>query len=132
MEFRCSIMANTLEQSPGVLFVAQAFHTRNNLAKVAIIAGDLLFSESLQPMKKILTAVVIILTILTSCKKKEYDIVIRNGMVYDGLGGAPVMTDLAIQGDSIAFIGDLSDAKGKKEIDAKGLAVAPGFINMLS
>lgn len=82
-------------------------------------------------MKKIFT-VIVILTILTSCKKKEYDIIIRNGTIYNGLGGTPVMADLAIQGDSIAFIGDLSDAEGKKEIDAKGLAVAPGFINMLS
>src|SRR5690349_21942516 len=82
-------------------------------------------------MKKLLT-IVIILTALISCRKREYDIIIRNGTIYDGLGGTPVSADLAIQGDSIAFIGDLSDAEGKKEIDAKGLAVAPGFINMLS
>src|SRR5690606_9539876 len=41
-------------------------------------------------------------------------------------------TDLGIQGDKIAFIGDLKDAAGKLEIDAEGLAVSPGFINMLS
>src|SRR5690349_16784771 len=67
-----------------------------------------------------------------SCKKKEYDVVIRNGTVYDGLGGKPLNADVAIQGDTIAFVGDLSGAVGKKEIDAKGMAVAPGFINMLS
>ncbi len=60
-----------------------------------------------------------------------YDLVIRNGMLYDGTGQAPVMGDLAISGDSIAALGRLSDT-GRVEIDARGLAVAPGFINMLS
>ena len=62
----------------------------------------------------------------------EYDIIIRNGTVYDGSGTAPYQGDVAIQGDTIAKIGDLDDAHGKTEIDADGLAVAPGFINMLS
>jgi N-acyl-D-amino-acid deacylase len=69
---------------------------------------------------------------LASCQKKEYSIIIRNGTVYDGSGAPSVVTDIGIQGDTIAFIGDLSGAVGKKEIDAKGLAVTPGFINMLS
>ncbi|HEX9653366.1 MAG TPA: D-aminoacylase [bacterium] len=62
----------------------------------------------------------------------EYDLIIRNGTVYDGSGSAPVVADLAIQADTIAAIGILSEAHGKEEIDAAGLAVAPGFINMLS
>ena len=62
----------------------------------------------------------------------EYDVVIRNGMVYDGSGGAPTRADVAIAGDTIAAIGDLSGAKGTLEIDAANRAVAPGFINMLS
>lgn len=61
-----------------------------------------------------------------------YDIIVRQGNVYDGSGSKPVVTDIGIRGDTIAFIGDLSSAIAKKEIDAKGLAVAPGFINMLS
>ena len=81
-------------------------------------------------MKKLLFLLLLIATI--SCKKKEYDVVIRGGNVYDGSGNAPVVADVAIQSDTIAFIGDLSDATGKKEIDATGLAVSPGFINMLS
>jgi N-acyl-D-amino-acid deacylase len=61
-----------------------------------------------------------------------YDIVVRNGTIYDGRGGAPFSGDVAIAGDSIAAVGLLRDARGRKEIDAGGLAVAPGFINMLS
>lgn len=63
---------------------------------------------------------------------KRYDVVIRNGTVYDGGGGAPVQADVAISGDRIAAFGDLGDAGAELEIDATGLAVAPGFINMLS
>lgn len=61
-----------------------------------------------------------------------HDIVIRGGVIYDGEGGEPQRADLAIDGDRIAAIGDLSGVRGKQEIDASGLAVAPGFINMLS
>lgn len=72
------------------------------------------------------------ITLFTGCQKKEYDLVIRGGTVYDGAGKPGVLTDVAIQADTVASIGDLTNAVGKKEIDAKGLAVSPGFINMLS
>ncbi len=62
----------------------------------------------------------------------HYDTIIRHGTIYDGTGGAPVTGDLAIQGDTIAAIGELGKAKGTQEVDARGLAVAPGFVNMLS
>ena len=62
----------------------------------------------------------------------EYDVIIRNGNVYDGNGSAAVVADIAISGDRIASIGDHSADSGTLEIDATGLAVAPGFINMLS
>lgn len=61
-----------------------------------------------------------------------YDIIVRNGLIYDGSGGEPYPADLAINGDRIVAIGDLGDKHGKTEIDAEGLAVAPGFINVLS
>ena len=61
-----------------------------------------------------------------------YDVLIRNGTVYDGSGGEPVLADVAINGDVIVGVGSLPDARGRTEIDAAGLAVAPGFINMLS
>lgn len=74
----------------------------------------------------------IAIALLISCKRQEYDVVIRGGTVYDGSGKSGVISDIGITGDTVAYIGDLSEAVGKKEIDAKGLAVAPGFINMLS
>ena len=64
--------------------------------------------------------------------KPEFDVVIRGGTLYDGSGVEPVVADLAIDGDRIAAVGDLSGHTGRAEIDASGLAVAPGFINMLS
>ncbi len=60
-----------------------------------------------------------------------YDVVIRHGTIYDGSGGAPFVGDLAITGDSIAAIGNVP-GRGRAELDARGMAVAPGFINMLS
>ena len=69
---------------------------------------------------------------LASCKKQTYDVIIRGGTVYDGSGKPGMMADVGMNADTLAFIGDLKNAVGKKEIDAKGLAVAPGFINMLS
>ncbi len=61
-----------------------------------------------------------------------YDLVVRHGTVYDGSGGAPRLADVAVVGDSIVAVGDLGTARGRVEVDATGLAVAPGFINMLS
>lgn len=62
----------------------------------------------------------------------QYDLLIRNGTIYDGSGAPPVIGDVAISGDTIAAVGDLWDARAKRILDANGLAVAPGFINMLS
>lgn len=60
-----------------------------------------------------------------------YDVVIRNGTVYDGSGAAPRVADVAIRGDRIVAVGRVP-VQGAREIDAAGLAVSPGFINMLS
>jgi N-acyl-D-amino-acid deacylase len=62
----------------------------------------------------------------------RYDVVIRGGAVYDGSGSQPVTADVGIVRDSIAAVGDLSGARARITVDATGLAVAPGFINMLS
>ena len=68
--------------------------------------------------------------VLISCSQKEkFDTIIRNGMIYDGNGGEPYKGDIGINADTIAFIGDLSNASAKNEVDAKGNAVAPGFID---
>jgi N-acyl-D-aspartate/D-glutamate deacylase len=62
----------------------------------------------------------------------EFDVVLRGGRIYDGSGGAPYDADVAINGDRIVSIGDLGGARGRLDLDVAGLAVAPGFINMLS
>ena len=59
----------------------------------------------------------------------SYDLVIRNGNIVDGLGNNPRLADLAVDGDQIAEIGDISE-KGKREIDANGNAVTPGFVDL--
>src|SRR5258708_5443737 len=61
-----------------------------------------------------------------------FDVIIKGGIVYDGTGGEGHVADVAIRGDRIVGVGDFASAVTKKTIDARGLAVAPGFINMLS
>ncbi|MEH6620998.1 D-aminoacylase [Maribacter arcticus] len=69
----------------------------------------------------------------SSCTQSEtYDVLIKNGQLVDGSGQPSYIGDIAINGDTIAAIGNLDNAKGLQEIDATGLTVAPGFINMLS
>ncbi len=62
----------------------------------------------------------------------KYDVILRNGTIYDGSGQPPIVGDVAIQGDRVAAVGEVKNAQTGKEIDVKGLAVAPGFINILS
>ena len=71
--------------------------------------------------------------LLTACSSitPHYDTIIRNGMLYDGSGSPPVRGDLAIRGDRIAAIGTIRGT-ATHELDANGMAVSPGFINMLS
>ena len=72
------------------------------------------------------------LPVLLAACGPTYDVVIRHGTVYDGTGGVPAQADVAIRGDSIVAVGGAVRGRGRTEIDAAGLAVAPGFINMLS
>src|SRR6201984_1236706 len=72
------------------------------------------------------------LAFVSSAFAQDYDVIIRNGDVYDGSGGPVQHVDLVIKGDRIAGLGDFSKASAKTIINARGLAVAPGFINMLS
>ena len=82
--------------------------------------------------KSLWLAAVVAVTCRVAPGAAEYDLIIRNGTIYDGSGGRPYNGDVAINGDAIAAVGKLKDAKARREIDAKKLAVAPGFINMLS
>jgi N-acyl-D-amino-acid deacylase len=76
---------------------------------------------------------VAILAACISCTwAAEFDVLIRHGQIYDGSGKLPFRGDIAIVADRIVAVGTLTDAHGKTVIDADGLAVAPGFINMLS
>lgn len=82
--------------------------------------------------KKILLSIIFPL-ILCSCKgQPTFDVLIKNGTIVDGSGAPSFRSDLGISGDTIAAIGDLGNASAKKEIDASGKIIAPGFINMLS
>jgi len=81
------------------------------------------------------TLAILVLSLISAvaCQRPaEYDLILRGGDLYDGSGGSPQVADIAVRKDTIAAIGDLSKARGKVEINAKGLAVAPGFINMMS
>jgi N-acyl-D-amino-acid deacylase len=83
-------------------------------------------------MNKNISFFLIFFSVFYSCHNpKKYDTIIRHALIYDGNGGTPYAADLAIQGDSIAFIGDLKNTDAANNIEAGGLALAPGFINML-
>jgi N-acyl-D-amino-acid deacylase len=74
-----------------------------------------------------------LIIILSGCSgTQKYDILIRNGQIFDGSGSPSYTGDIGINADTIAALGDLRNVKGNTEINADGLAVAPGFINMLS
>ena len=77
----------------------------------------------------------LLLALIGACsdnKKKDYDVIIRNGLIYDGSGNIPISSDIGINGHFISLVGDLSNSTAENEINAEGMAVAPGFINMLS
>ncbi len=80
-------------------------------------------------MKKVLLLVALT---ISSCTTYDYDVIVRGGNVYDGSGSEAVRADVGIKNDRIAAIGNLKDKTAATEIDATGLAVSPGFINMLS
>ncbi|PYQ33681.1 MAG: aminoacylase [Acidobacteria bacterium] len=82
-------------------------------------------------MKRTMTLVVLALLCACATSRPSYDIVIRNGLLYDGNGGDPAPGDVAIRADRIAAVGKV-DGHGRSEIDAHGMAVAPGFINIMS
>jgi N-acyl-D-amino-acid deacylase len=84
-------------------------------------------------MRRAFAATLFLLTSFScTARESDYDLIIRNGRVFDGSGGVAVTTAVAVKGDRIAAVGSLEEATAKATIDAGGLAVAPGFINMLS
>jgi len=86
-------------------------------------------------MKKHLIPTLLLLAVLWSCQTEpaqQFELLIKNAVIYDGSGEAPVRGAVGINADTIAAVGELPDAKGETEVDAQGMAVSPGFINMLS
>ena len=84
-------------------------------------------------MRPVIFLLILVCYIFGSCREPvTYEVLIRNGKIIDGSGKAGYFADLAINGDTIAAIGKLHRDHGILEIDAEGLVVAPGFINMLS
>src|SRR5690349_5016489 len=79
-------------------------------------------------MKKPLLYLILASTFF-ACEPQRFDVIIRHAKIYDGSGGSPLDGDVGINADTIAAIGDLSSAKGNIEYDAKGMALAPGFID---
>jgi hypothetical protein len=72
-------------------------------------------------------------TFLTACAVPvSHDVILRGGTIYDGSGGESYIGDVAFDGDVISALGDLEDARAKVDINVRGLAVAPGFVNMMS
>ena len=82
---------------------------------------------------KLFKVLVPVLLIFYGCSSLvRYDVLIRNGSIVDGSGSPAFTGDIGIMSDTIAAIGDLKHARGSSEIDATGMTVTPGFINMLS
>jgi len=130
------LIGRRLDEISGTFWTAATYRrTPKDFASIAVFATVSL------PMKRNLLWLGAFLTIVISMFASQpspsipegnFDVIIRNGTVYDGTGAEPRQADVAIRGDQIAGVGDFKSAKANTVIDAKGLAVAPGFINMLS
>ncbi|GMV04017.1 MAG: N-acyl-D-amino-acid deacylase [Gemmatimonadota bacterium] len=83
-------------------------------------------------MRRATSVLLALLTFVACASEPDVDVVLRGGTLYDGSGAPGVVGDVAIQGDSIVAVGDVGSLRGATELDVTGLAVAPGFVNMLS
>ena len=85
-----------------------------------------------------ITSIVIAKIVLALClvgaasAAEQVDLLIDNGIIYDGSGGNPVKGSVAVRNGRVVAVGKLTDYRGRQTVDARGLAVAPGFINTLS
>lgn len=89
----------------------------------------------MNPIKRIvpLTFAILVCCALAACTSPDsYDVILRNGTIYDGSGETAYLGDVAFSDDMIAAIGDIGEATAPIEIDVEGMAVAPGFVNMMS
>ena len=111
------------------LLTAKTFSSRLAAQTMFYSSQIITFAVATLPM---LTPLFAAQPLTSSQNPAPFDIIIKGGTVYDGTGAEPKHVDLAIRGDRIAGIGDFKTATAKTVVDANGLAVAPGFINMLS
>ncbi|MGH8443173.1 MAG: N-acyl-D-amino-acid deacylase family protein, partial [Nevskiaceae bacterium] len=88
--------------------------------------------NQMSPFRSVTVAAVLAMAACAGVRSPEYDVVIRHGTVYDGSGAEGRQADVGIRGDRIAAVGDLSGAAAIRTVDARGMAVTPGFINVLS
>lgn len=79
-----------------------------------------------------LLAFICLLSLSCAERQPQYDLLIINGLIVDGSGNAPVTGSIAVNGDTITAVGSLGTTTARQVVDANGLAVSPGFINMLS
>jgi N-acyl-D-amino-acid deacylase len=84
------------------------------------------------PLPTLITLLIFSSVLASGADDATYDLIIRHGTICDGTGGKPLVGDVAVKGDRIAAVGNLAAARGTREVEARGLVVAPGFINMLS
>jgi N-acyl-D-amino-acid deacylase len=108
----------------GERFTTQGVSAVNLRPVLALAASVLLLSCTAMPELPALPG--------QAAKGAPFDIVIRNGLIHDGTGGTPYRGEVAIRGDRIVAMGAKVNGPRLTEIDARGQAVAPGFINMLS
>ena len=86
----------------------------------------------MRPLCLILILLLPIVPLFAQAKEPPFDLLVKGGTIYDGSGSAPFTGDVGIKGDRIVAVGKLNSADARMVVDASGLAVAPGFINMLS
>lgn len=88
------------------------------------------------PVQRVALLVVLFLLLplllWSQTEQNQFDVLIKNGTVYDGTDSPPLKADVGVKGDRIEAIGKLERESARMVIEASGLAVAPGFINMLS
>jgi N-acyl-D-amino-acid deacylase len=80
----------------------------------------------------LLAAAAALVSLFSCTRAPQFDVVLRNGRICDGSGSPCLPGGIAVNGDAIAKVGDLGDARGRTDIDVHGQVIAPGFINMMS
>ncbi len=83
-------------------------------------------------MARLLAIILVLAAASSAGAAPVYDVIVRAGTIYDGSGGIPFVADVAVNGDRIAAIAPHLEGRGRTEVDARGKAVSPGFINMLA